>query len=143
MGVHLLRWGVGTFTLIRSSVGKGRGLAVAVAAVAAAVAAQRRNREKRPGRGPPASRVAAIRPAESQSIRLGPTTTEKTWFRMQLSDEDGLPMAGEDYVVVDSAGARRQGKLDTNGELYIPPVLPVGNWRHQLPQHPSEPEKRK
>jgi len=52
---------------------------------------------------------------------------------MQLSDEDGDAMAGEDYVVIDSAGARRQGKLDSNGELYIPPVLPPGNCTYQLP----------
>jgi len=68
---------------------------------------------------------------------------EKTWFRVQVMDEDGLPMADEDYLLVDSSGAKRQGKLDSNGELYIPPVLPPGNCTFSLPNMHLNPRKRK
>ncbi len=71
------------------------------------------------------------------------TAVEKTWFRMQLLDEDGQAIAGEDYVVVDSAGTRRQGKLDDNGELYIPPILPVGECSITFPNIHLNPRKRK
>ncbi len=70
-------------------------------------------------------------------------TQEKTWFRMQLLDEDGEPMAGEDYSVVDSAGAKRKGKLDGNGELYIPPILPPGDCTISFPNVHLNPRKRK
>ena len=72
-----------------------------------------------------------------------PTTAVKTWFRMQLLDEDGEPMANEDYVVVDSAGTQRKGKLDSNGELYIPPSLPEGECTINFPNIHLNPRKRK
>jgi len=71
-----------------------------------------------------------------------PPVIEKTWFRVQLLDEDGDPMAGEDYVVVDTQGCRRQGKLDSNGELYIPPILPPGNCTVSFPNIHLNPRKR-
>jgi len=65
-----------------------------------------------------------------------------TWFRMQLLDEDGEPMAGEDYVVVDSAGATRKGRLDENGEFYIPPSLPKGECKINFPNIHLNPRKK-
>ena len=67
----------------------------------------------------------------------------KTWFRVRLTDEDGQPMAHEDFIVVDSAGARHQGKLDENGEFYIPPSLPEGKCTVQFPNIHLNPKKRK
>lgn len=66
-----------------------------------------------------------------------------TWFRMRIVDETGEPMAGEKYVVVDSAGARREGKLDENGELYIPPELPEGQCTINFPEIHFNPRKKK
>lgn len=74
---------------------------------------------------------------------LPPAAVVKTWFRVQLLDEDGDVMAGEDYVVVDSAGANRKGKLDSNGELYIPPILPEGECTVNFPNIHLNPRKRK
>jgi hypothetical protein len=68
---------------------------------------------------------------------------EKTWFRARLLDEDGEPMKGEDYVLVDSEGARREGKLDENGEIYIPPILPPGKCKISFPKMHLNPRKRK
>jgi uncharacterized Zn-binding protein involved in type VI secretion len=50
----------------------------------------------------------------------------KDYVEIELKDEDGNPMAGEDYVVYLSNGEVRQGKLDSNGymkEENIPPVF--------------------
>ena len=51
---------------------------------------------------------------------------QSSWFRVCLIDEDGVPTAGEDFIVIDSAGARHEGKLDQNGEFvpFRPPFLP-------------------
>ena len=65
-----------------------------------------------------------------------------TWFRMRLTDEDDEPMAGEDYVVVDSAGAKREGKLDENGEFFIPPSLPGGECTINFPNIHLNPRKK-
>ena len=65
-----------------------------------------------------------------------------TWFRMGLVDEDGEPMAGEDYEVVDSAGAKHEGKLDANGEFYIPPTLPTGLCSINFPNIHLNPRKK-
>ena len=84
---------------------------------------------------------AAGSPSRGQSAAI-PPVIEKTWFRMQLLDEDGDPMAGEDYLVVDTQGCRRQGKLDSNGELYIPPILPPGDCTINFPEIHLNPRKR-
>jgi hypothetical protein len=68
---------------------------------------------------------------------------EKTWFRARLVDEDGDPMANEDYIVIDTQGARRKGKLDANGEIYIPPILPPGDCTISFPNIHLNPRKRK
>jgi hypothetical protein len=70
-------------------------------------------------------------------------TDEKTWFRVQLVDEEGQPMKDEDYVVVDSTGTRRTGKLDGKGEMYIPPMLPEGECTVNFPNIHLNPRKRK
>jgi hypothetical protein len=57
-------------------------------------------------------------------------------------DEDSQSMAGEDYIVVDSAGARHEGKLDQNGEFYIPPSIPDGQCTVQFPNIHLNPKKR-
>lgn len=68
---------------------------------------------------------------------------ERTWFRAKLIDEDGEPCANEDYILVDSAGSKRTGKLDANGEVYIPPILPPGDCTIQFPNIHLNPRKRK
>ena len=55
----------------------------------------------------------------------------------------GEPCANEDYVLVDSAGSKRTGKLDSNGEVYIPPILPPGDCTIQFPNIHLNPRKRK
>jgi len=67
----------------------------------------------------------------------------KTWFRVRLLDEDGVPIANEDFIVVDSAGARHEGKLDSNGEFYIEPTIPTGQCTVQFPNIHLNPKKRK
>jgi hypothetical protein len=68
---------------------------------------------------------------------------EKTWFHARLVDEDGDSMANEDYILVDTQGARRKGKLDANGEVYIPPILPPGDCTISFPNIHLNPRKRK
>ena len=72
-----------------------------------------------------------------------PKAPEKTWFRARLLDEDGEPMAGEDYLLVDTDGVKRKGKLDAQGEVYIPPILPPGNCTISFPNIHLNPLKRK
>jgi hypothetical protein len=82
--------------------------------------------------------------AKAKKSSAGSTnSSDKTWFRMRLVDEDGTAMADEDYLVVDSAGTRRQGKLDSNGELYIPAILPPGQCTVSFPNIHLNPRKRK
>ena len=64
------------------------------------------------------------------------------WYRVRLVDEDGVPMAGEDFIVVDSAGATHKGKLDQNGEFYIPPSIPKGQCTVKFPNIHLNPRKR-
>jgi hypothetical protein len=84
---------------------------------------------------------AAGSPSRAQSAAI-PPVIEKTWFRMQLLDEDSDPMAGEEYVVIDTQGCHRHGKLDSNGELYIPPILPPGDCTISFPRIHLNPRKR-
>jgi len=82
--------------------------------------------------------------SQNKSKTAGSRKVEpKTWFQMQLLDEDGDPMANEDYSVIDSAGAHRKGKLDSNGSLFIPPILPPGNCVITFPNIHLNPKKRK
>ena len=49
----------------------------------------------------------------------------KDWIEIELKDENGKPMANEDYILRFSNGEVRKGKLDANGkkrEDKIPPV---------------------
>jgi hypothetical protein len=71
-----------------------------------------------------------------------PEQPEKTWFHAQLLDEDGHPMAGEDYIVVDSDGSKRTGKLDAQGEVYIPAILSPGKCTITFPNIHLNPLKR-
>jgi hypothetical protein len=52
-------------------------------------------------------------------------------------------MAGEDYVLVDSAGTRKEGKLDADGEVYIPSILPYGDCTISFPNIHLNPRKKK
>jgi hypothetical protein len=65
------------------------------------------------------------------------------WFRTRLLDEDGKPMAGEEYVVVGSDGAKREGRLDANGEMSIPEILPPGDCSVTFPKIHLNPRKKK
>jgi hypothetical protein len=68
---------------------------------------------------------------------------EKTWFQCQVLDEEGIPMAGERYTLVDSDGGRHEGKLDADGKVYIPPILDPGDCTIRLPDIHLNPRKRK
>ena len=72
-----------------------------------------------------------------------PVEEEQTWFRARLLDEDGSPMVDEDYILVDSTGARTEGKLDSNGEVYISPTLPHGDCTISFPNIHLNPRKKK
>jgi hypothetical protein len=68
---------------------------------------------------------------------------EKTWFQIQVLDEEGVPMAGESYTLVDSDGGNHKGKLDGDGKMYIPPILSPGDCTLTLPDVHLNPRKRK
>jgi hypothetical protein len=71
---------------------------------------------------------------------------EKTWFRARLVDEDGEPLDGEPYEMVDSNGTQRTGKLDKDGSVYIPPILNPGECTISFPEihlNPLKNPKRK
>ena len=95
----------------------------------------------------PATSGQASGPARSSRQRAtppeAPKKIEKTWFRARLVNEDGLPMSGEDYTLVDTDGAQRKGKLDSNGEVYIPPILPPGKCTIGFPNIHLNPWKKK
>ena len=101
----------------------------------------------RAGGGGGAARAPASGPASSSRQPAtppeAPRRIEKTWFRARLVDEDGLPMSGEDYTLVDTDGAKRKGKLDANGEVYIPPILPPGKCTIGFPNIHLNPRKKK
>jgi hypothetical protein len=82
-------------------------------------------------------------PGSGSSPPSEPKSQEKTWFRAALKDEDGKPMKDEDYVLVDTDGTKREGKLDANGEVYIPPILPPGKCTISFPKIHLNPRKRK
>lgn len=102
------------------------------------------------GATPATAAAAAIAAAEarrkSQSAKSSTTQSEKkpekTWFRCQLLDEDGEPMASEPYVLDDSDGAHREGKLNDQGIVYIPPTLTPGNCRISFPKMHLNPRKK-
>ncbi len=68
---------------------------------------------------------------------------EKTWFRCQLLDEDGEVMANEPFILDDSNGVHREGKLDAQGMIYIPPSLVPGNCKISFPKINLNPLKKK
>jgi hypothetical protein len=86
---------------------------------------------------------AADIPQQGAPPPAEPKIPAKTWFRAKLLDEKGNPMAGEDYVLVDTDGVKRQGKLDSAGEVYIPPILPPGKCTITFPNIHLNPLKRK
>ena len=101
-------------------------------------------REVRREGGGGGSEKTAEKSAPAKKAGSSPQKTdEKTWFRVQLVDEEGQPMKDEDYVVVDSTGTRRTGKLDAKGEMYIPPMLPEGECTVNFPNIHLNPRKRK
>lgn len=53
-----------------------------------------------------------------------PPKEEKTWIRVILLDEDGIPMKNEAFSLGLPDGSKRNGKLDGDGAVYIPPSLP-------------------
>lgn len=72
-----------------------------------------------------------------------PKKEQKTWFKAILKDEDGEPMANEDYILVDTDGVKREGKLDGDGAVYIPSILPPGDCTISFPKIHLNPRKRK
>ena len=100
----------------------------------------------RPEAGPalePEVAAAAAASADAPSPAPAPKeVAEKTWFRCQLLDEDGEPMANEPYQLKDSSGAVREGKLDQDGCVYIPPILPPGNCVISFPKMHLNPRKK-
>ena len=101
----------------------------------------------RPEAGPalePEAASAAAAAASSSAASTPPPKEkpEKTWFRCQLLDEDGEPMANEPYKLKDSSGALREGKLDQDGCVYIPPILPPGNCVISFPKIHLNPRKK-
>jgi hypothetical protein len=72
-----------------------------------------------------------------------PKKDQKTWFKAIQKDEDGEPMANEDYILVDTDGVKREGKLDGDGAVYIPSILPPGNCTISFPKIHLNPRKRK
>jgi hypothetical protein len=86
------------------------------------------------GGGVPDDEAAAK--AEQQAAPAPPAAKkpEKTWVRFRLLDEDGEPMDGEPYEMVDSNGTQRKGKLDQDGCIYIPPILTPGNCTITFPE---------
>ena len=63
-------------------------------------------------------------PKKPQKDPEPPPKEEKTWIRVILLDEDGIPMKNEKYSLGLPDGSNRAGKLDADGAVYIPPSLP-------------------
>jgi hypothetical protein len=86
---------------------------------------------------------ATVESSQAPPPASSKASKEKTWIRFVLKDEDGIVMKNEDYVLVDTDGSRREGKLDENGEVYIPPILPPGDCTINFPKIHLNPRKRK
>ncbi len=82
-------------------------------------------------------------PVKEPPPKPKPEPKEKTWFQCQVLDEEGIPMAGERYTLLDSDGGRHEGKLDADGKVYIPPILDPGDCTIRLPDIHLNPRKRK
>ncbi len=82
-------------------------------------------------------------PGSSTTAASGAPTPEKTWFRCQLLDEDGKPMPNEKYKMTDSNGATREGTLDADGWVYIPPTLAPGACSISFPEIRLNPSRKK
>ena len=82
-------------------------------------------------------------PPPSEPAKPKQDPKEKTWFQIQVLDEEGVPMSGESYTLVDSDGGSHKGKLDGDGKTYIPPILSPGDCTLTLPDIHLNPRKRK
>ncbi|MBX9600442.1 MAG: hypothetical protein K2X35_05540 [Bryobacteraceae bacterium] len=71
-------------------------------------------------------------------------TEEKTWIKFQLFDEDGQPMKNEKFKLGLPDGSSRDGKLDAEGSIYIPPTLdPNKECTVSFPEIHLNPRKKK
>jgi hypothetical protein len=71
-------------------------------------------------------------------------TEEKTWIKIVLLDEDGQPMKNEKFKLGLPDGSSRDGKLDAEGSIYIPPTLdPNKECTVSFPEIHLNPRKKK
>ena len=72
--------------------------------------------------------LVAAEPAEQVAgYEVEPTEVEEretTWIDIELVDEEGEPVPGERYRVVDSAGTVKEGSLDANGRAHVTGIAP-------------------
>ena len=83
--------------------------------------------------------------AQAAANRSSATSDDqkKTWFKCQLLDEDGEVMDNEPYILDDTNGGHREGKLDDQGTVYIPPLLTPGDCHISFPKIHLNPRKKK
>jgi hypothetical protein len=76
-----------------------------------------------PDLGIPPTPPGEVTPREAEQAaregRAEPVVEEKTWLEIELVDEVGNPVPGEQYAVELPGGAIRMGRLDENGRARI------------------------
>lgn len=84
--------------------------------------------------GAQAATMSAARASAAAFVSTAapPPDPASVWTEIELVDEDGLPVAGESYVVTTGDGRRIEGSLDANGHARIDGLKP-GSYRVDFP----------
>ena len=77
---------------------------------------------------PPTTGEGEVTPREAElaAREQAPASAaeEKTWLEIELVDDDGNPVPGEQYAIDIPGGAIRLGRLDENGQARIEGLNP-------------------
>lgn len=91
----------------------------------------------RPHRSSSGAETLAEAPPEKPASGGGATSPRRTtpvhWIEINLVDEDGAPVAGEDYRITLPSGDVRTGKLDKNGKAKLDGLAETGSAKVTFP----------
>jgi hypothetical protein len=83
----------------------------------------------------PDERGPAPRPLELEGVE--PTFPEAAALDLEVVEDEGVPVAGEPFVLTSPEGRRYRGELDEHGAFHWGPVAP-GRWQVEFPGRRGE-----